>query len=99
MWARLSDALAPIVAGMVLDGVDLATFGPVGLSAGVVLGGVMGWWLAPVYGVTGRMRWVVALVAAIYCATPGTEFLPVATVASALARFMRGEQQGDPGAR
>lgn len=84
---RLRDALGPIAAGLLIDGVDFATFGPLGLVAGPLLGGVVGFWAASVYGFSGRGRWGLAAAVAAYCAIPSTEMLPLATVASVLSRL------------
>ncbi|MBX3373647.1 MAG: hypothetical protein KF817_07420 [Phycisphaeraceae bacterium] len=88
-WWRVVSALMPIGAGMVLDAVDLITMGPLGLTAGLALGAVVGWWLAPVFGLRGRRRWIAAVLAGAYCAIPGTEVLPMATVLGAVARFIQ----------
>lgn len=62
---RLNTALGPIAAGILLDLLDLATFGPVGAAAG--------WWMACALGVEKETRKWFALGAAIYCTIPFTE--------------------------
>lgn len=87
---RASRTLGPVAAGLLLDLVDLATFGPVGLYGGFLVAGALGWWLARQYGLSGRGRLVVAVVAAAYSATPATEWLPLGTLAGALLKWRSG---------
>lgn len=79
--------LGPIAAGFLLDLVDLATYGPLGIWAGVVLGGAAGWLLAASLGVPRPRRLGYALVAGVYCTMPFTEFLPVGTLVGAVVRL------------
>ena len=53
--------LAPIAAGLLLDAIDLMTFGPVGLWTGLAIGGSAGWVLSPYLGFSARHRWLCAL--------------------------------------
>ena len=87
--------LGPIAGGMLLDALDLATFGPVGLRAGLVVGALAGWLLAPGLGVSPKRRWLVALGAGAYCMVPFTAFLPLGTLAGALVR-LRGAKPDEP---
>lgn len=87
LWDRIYRALAPVAGGMLLDGLDVATFGPQGLYAGWLVGAVVGWWLAGVYGFRAPGKLMLATAAAIYLSVPFTEPFPVATAVSALARF------------
>lgn len=89
LWWRVTSALSPIIAGMALDAIDLATMGPLGLTFGLFLGAVVGWTLSPIFGLRGRGRWWASVIAGLYCAIPGTEFLPIATMLAALARFVQ----------
>ena len=82
-------ALGPIVAGLVIDLVDLATFGPLGIFVGFILGGAAGWYLGRFYGYSETTRWWLALIAGIYCTIPMTEFIPLATLSGAVARFFQ----------
>ena len=83
---RLHRAFGPLAGGLLLDGVDLATFGPFGIG-GLFIGAFVGWWISALYGFSGKVRLFWALVAGIYCLTPATELLPLATIVSAIARF------------
>jgi hypothetical protein len=76
-----------VLAGMLLDGVDFLTMGPMGLAGGFLLGAAAGWWAAREFGFEGRHRWWMALAGAVYAATPLTEFLPLGTLAGALVRL------------
>ncbi|MDH3686315.1 MAG: hypothetical protein OEP95_08815 [Myxococcales bacterium] len=86
---RTAGVIGPVVAGMLLDLVDLATFGPVGLYGGFVVGAGLGWWLAGQYGLSRRGRLFAAVAAAVYSATPATEWLPLGTLAGALLKWRR----------
>lgn len=83
---RLQRSLGPVLGGLVLDTVDLATFGPVGLYGGFLLGGAVGWWVATLYGFGGARRGLVTGLAALYTGFPGTAFIPLATIVGGLVR-------------
>ena len=80
-------SLGPVAAGFLLDLVDLATFGPIGLWTGAVLGGLAGYFLAAALNVLPKRRWVYAGVAAVYCTLPFTAFLPCATLLGTIIRW------------
>lgn len=83
--------------GLLLDLLDLATPGPVGLELGLPLGAVAGWLLASRGRTAPGLRLALALLAGAYCMLPWTEPLPLATVASVLLRALAGgERGGDP---
>jgi hypothetical protein len=84
---RLNRALSPVVAGMIIDSIDLVTFGPVGLVLGVPLGGLAGYWLGNSLGLEKDKRLLCAMAAGVYCTIPGTELLPLATLVGAYARY------------
>jgi hypothetical protein len=86
---RVLSSFGPLAGGYLLDLMDLATFGPLGFYLGPLLGGLLGWWLATVYrfGVLGQS--ILALLTALYCMFPATEFLPLATIVLALVRFSK----------
>jgi hypothetical protein len=79
--------LAPWVAGLILDGLDLATAGPVGIYGGFIVAFFVGWWLASQFGYKRGGRLLIAILSAVYIATPFTEIVPVATVLALLARL------------
>ena len=85
--ARLNYALGPIIAGIILDAVDLITFGPVGLVVGIPIGAAAGFWLGRSMRLESHMCWICAAIAGIYCTIPGTEILPLGTLVGALVRF------------
>ena len=87
---RTHRALGPLAAGIIIDVVDFATFGPIGLVLGPILGGLAGWWVSSIYHFRTRGRLIVAILAAIYCTIPFTELLPLATLVAAAARFFEG---------
>ncbi len=78
-WARFKQAL---VAGLLLDMVDLYSFMPLPpvLLAGAVAGALMGVYMVRTQDVPVSQRvWWIAL-AAVYCAAPKTHFYPLATL-------------------
>jgi hypothetical protein len=91
LFHRLRSALAPVAAGLFLDTIDLATVGPLGFL-GFFVGTGIGWWMSGAYGISSRARFVWALLAGVYCLTPFTEMLPLATILSAVARIQPGNE-------
>lgn len=94
--ARLNRAFGPVVAGLIIDLVDLATFGPLGLVLGLPIGGAAGYWMGRALGLPPKTSLLCALVAGIYCTIPGTEFLPIATLVGAFARYSESKPKSDP---
>lgn len=101
-WAMLR----PVLAGLALDALDLATAGPIGLWTGMIVGTVGGYFLAPSLGFSERRRWLCALLAGVYCTLPTTAFVPLASVLATAARIVGGQPKlpegdrdegGDPG--
>ena len=92
--SRFHRALGPIAGGVMIDLVDLATFGPIGIVLGLVFGGGIGWWVGSIYRFSPGKRVLWALVCGIYCTIPFTAIFPVMTIISAVARF--GEDPGPP---
>ncbi len=90
VWRRFEDAFGPILAGMIIDTVDVITFGRFGLLAGMVIGGTAAFWIDSIYRLPVWQRFLWALAAGIYCTIPRTEFIPVATLMGAFARFIHG---------
>ena len=87
---RLSFAIGPLGAGLVLDVLDLATFGPIGLFLGAIVGGCAGWILSNYEGIDRNLRIAFAVCAAAYMTIPFTEAIPAATILVLLARFFAG---------
>jgi hypothetical protein len=77
-------ALGPVAAGLCIDLVDFATFPPV---LGLSFGALAGWWVGGRMALPLRLRVWLAAAAALYCALPGTNALPVGTILGALSRF------------
>ncbi|MCA8955118.1 MAG: hypothetical protein KDC87_03535 [Planctomycetes bacterium] len=87
---RLHFAIGPVVGGLILDTVDLATFGPIGVYFGFLIGSLVGYWLSTLYGFATRGRLLWAAIAGVYCTIPMTEALPLATSIGALHRLIKG---------
>ena len=93
LLARVYYALGPLAAGIMLDVLDLATFGPVGIALGAVVGGYAGWVIGEFEGLSRNGRITLACCAAIYMMIPTTEPLPIATAFSLVARFIKGPRK------
>ncbi len=85
---RVHRALGPLAVGIILDLLDLATFGVVGIYLGAIIGMAAGWYLGTMAGLSPRARFLFGCAAAVYLTIPLTEFLPVATIVSAAGRFL-----------
>ena len=94
--ARLNRAFGPVVAGLIIDLVDLATFGPIGLVLGLPIGGGAGYWMGRTLGLDKKTSLLCARAAGVYCTIPGTEMLPIATVVGACARYYESAPKADP---
>ena len=85
--------VGPMLAGLAIDAVDLMTFGPIGIYAGMFVGGAVGYWLAPAIGFPPKGRWLSALMTGIYCTMPITGFIPAAAIAAGLSRTLFQEDE------
>ncbi len=85
---RLNRAFGPVIAGIIIDTVDLATFGPIGIITGLPIGGVTGYWMGRTLGLSRKASLWCALAAGVYMTIPMTEFIPLATIAGAYARYL-----------
>jgi hypothetical protein len=75
---------APIFAAIAIDLADLAMTGPIGLVAGLVVGGVLTMVVALLCGVRPRRAIGLGVLGGIYCALPVTDLVPLATMLTAL---------------
>ncbi|MCP4109708.1 MAG: hypothetical protein GY749_30015 [Desulfobacteraceae bacterium] len=85
---RLKKAMGPIIPGLMIDLVDLITFGPIGVSgAGLVVGGVAGYWIASSFKLPIKKCLMGSMIAGAYCTLPFTGVVPVGTLIGAYVRF------------
>ncbi len=81
--------IGPLTAGLIVDVVDLSTFG----APGLVIGALAGWVLAGQLRFSWRGRLSAAAACGVYCLFPPTNFLPLATLIAAFAP-VRAQGQG-----
>lgn len=86
--SRAHRALGPLAVGIILDLLDLATFGVLGIYLGAIVGMAAGWYLGTMAGLGPRARFLFGVAAAAYLTVPMTEFMPVATIVGAAGRFL-----------
>ena len=91
---RANRIFGPIMAGMIIDLVDVATFGQMGLALGLPIGAFAGYWMGTALGLSRRAAALCAVAAGIYCTIPGTEFIPLATIVGACVRYRENGKQG-----
>ncbi len=101
---RMKQIFGPLLAGLAIDLIDLATFGPVGIYTGLLIGGTVGYLLAPHLGFERRSWWISALLTGVYCTLPLTAFIPAATFAAIASRLLSAapeepSQTADPALR
>jgi len=82
-----------MLAGLVIDAIDLATFGPIGLYSGMLIGGAVGYLMAPELGFPARGRWACALMTGVYCTLPLTGFIPAAAIGAGIAHSLLGDEE------
>ncbi len=80
-------ALGPVGAGILLDVVDFFSLGPTGIIFGLVIGSAIGWYMTGIMNVPRRWRAPLSWLAGVYCVIPGTQVIPLGTLAGALGRF------------
>ena len=83
---RWGGAFGPVLAGMIIDVLDIATFGATGIYIGFLLGAPAGWYLARRLGLDRKRALLAALGSGIYCTVPFTSPIPVATLIGVWAR-------------
>jgi hypothetical protein len=93
-WRKWTRSFGPIVLGLLIDLLDFATFGPVGLRSGFLIGGLAAYAICSMYGLPLRYRLLCALAAAVYCMFPATERFPLATILGVYARYAGGQGEG-----
>ena len=95
LLGRLEETFGPIIAGVIIDTVDIATFGKFGLMMGMLIGGSAAWWMCSIYRLPVWQRFLWALASGIYCTAPRTELIPLATMIGAFARFRQSKSRVD----
>ena len=87
MGRRINRAFGSLAAGLLIDLIDFASFGPIGLVLGIPLGGLVGYWMGRSLGLSRKASLWCALAAGLYCTAPATEFIPLAMIVGACVRF------------
>lgn len=89
---------APIVAALAIDLADIATAGPIGLVAGLFVGGILTTTVSMLSGARLRRALALGFLGAIYCALPLTETIPMATMLTALYGYLHRSNAAAPAA-
>ncbi|NKB23179.1 MAG: hypothetical protein GKR87_02055 [Kiritimatiellae bacterium] len=84
---RFIQKYGSLLAGLLIDLLDLASFGAHGLRVGLIAGGLLGFWLCYIHKVPIWKSLLWGLAAGIYCAFPFTERLPLATLLGGYLSF------------
>jgi hypothetical protein len=71
-----------VLAGFIIDVLDIATFG----ATGLLLGAPAGWYLARRLGLDPKRAFLAAIGCGVYCTIPFTSPIPVATLIGVWAR-------------
>ncbi len=89
LLARLTRTFGPVLPGLILDLADLCSLTrTVGPWASFPIGFAIGIWLSLFYPFGFGWRFVIALGSGLYTLTPGTEYIPLATILTGLGRFI-----------
>ena len=83
---ELNELLGPLVAGVLIDLLDAATPSP---PMGLLLGWPLGYYIVRQLKCTPGTALKLGALVGVYCATPGTLFLPVATLVVAAVKVRR----------
>lgn len=89
IYTRLKRVFGPVLPGLVLDSADFFSLTrTVGPWASFPIGFAIGVWLSLFYPFNFGWRLVIALASGLYTLTPGTEYIPLATILTCLGRFI-----------
>lgn len=89
LGARIKRAFGPVVPGVILDLADLFSLTrTVGPWASFPIGFAIGVWLSLYYPFGWGWRFLIAMGSGLYTLTPGTEYIPLATILTCLGRFI-----------
>lgn len=90
LWSRFQQRLPileSVLGALVLDAIDITDVPLVSWGYGIPASLVIGFWLGSLFKLPLMSRLGTAMLAAIYFVIPGTEALPLATIAVTAARF------------
>ena len=88
--ARLTRAISPILAGVLVDGLDAITRGPLTIL-GLIGGLPLGYWLGRSSGLSKKHSRYLALVVAGYCLLPITAAFPIGIITGIFIQFVRSD--------
>ena len=94
-----SQPLPPVLAGMLLDLLDFFTAGPIGVFAGLAVGGVGAYILGSLYKLPRNKKLWLALAAGVYCSMPGTAPIPLGTLVGAWLGIQGGKAEPEASGR
>lgn len=93
---RFERSFGPVLAGLVIDSLDFATLGTLGIMIGMLVGGSAAFYICSIMELKIWKRVLIATLAGFYCAMPRTEFIPAATLVGAVIRFLQTEKREEP---
>ena len=88
-WTKWTKSMAPILVGIMIDGIDFMTMGPLGIQMGLIAGPIAAYAIASMYNMPFKYRILFAIGAGLYCTMPFTERLPLGTILGFILRFRK----------
>jgi hypothetical protein len=74
---EISESIGPMLAGMLIDVIDAATFNPI---MGMLVGWPLGYYIVRQVGCSKATASKLGILSGVYCALPGTFLIPMATI-------------------
>ena len=82
-------SLGPIGVGLILDALDIATVGPIGIYLGFIIGFCFIYFLLKKKRVSKNLKIILSIISGLYLSIPGTSILPLATIAGIILKVFK----------